>query len=119
MNLNLITYLIYLPITGFITIWVGYVLYKNGEHFILKQLKGDQELTSTINKVLLVGYYLINLGYCLWIISLWEDIDSRVQMIQSLSDTIGKIVLGLGIMHFINISILILLGMKKEKIHNH
>lgn len=118
MDYNILTYTIYLPITGFITIWVGYVLFKNGEPFILKQLNGDQELTRIINKVLLIGFYLLNLGYCLYIISLWDEIEGKVQMIESLSETIGFIVLGLGLMHFVNITALILLGVKKEKTIN-
>ena len=118
MDFNVIAYLIYLPITVFITVKVGYILYKNGEPFILKQLNGDGELTKIINKTLLVGYYLINVGYCLYIISLWEDVKGKVDLIQSLGDTIGFIVLGLGVMHFINITVLIFLGANKEKTIN-
>lgn len=119
MNLNTLAYLIYIPITTFITLRVGYVLYKNGEPFILKQLKGDKELTHFINKILLAGYYLLNLGYCFWIIADWNDLMTHAEVIESLAETIGTIVLGLGIMHFFNIIILQLIGKNKTTIINH
>ena len=119
MNFNVITYLIYIPITSFITIWVGYVLYKNGEPFILKQLNGDKQLTGYVNKILLAGYYLLNLGYCLWIIAGWDEIGGWAGVLQSLADTIGVIVLGLGIMHFINIFILQFIGKNKNQLINN
>ncbi len=114
MNFNILAYLIYLPITTIITLWVGYILYKNGEPFILKQFNNDRETTLLINRILLVGYYLINLGYCFWIVSQWKTLDSVKIMLNSLSETIGIIVLGLGLMHYLNILVLSIIG-KREK----
>ncbi len=110
MSFNLITYLIYIPLSTFITIGVGLTLYKHGKPFILSQLNQNLLLTNFINKMLFIGYCLINLGYCFWIVKEWEMINSWVEMLHSLSETIGFILLGLGIMHFINLSILSFLG---------
>ena len=114
MDFNTIAYLIYLPITSLITILVGYMLYTNGRLFILKQLANDVEMTDFINRILLVGYYLINLGYCFWIVGQWKDLKSWTAIMNSLSETLGFILLGLGTMHIINVTILILLGYKKR-----
>lgn len=110
MNFNVITYLIYLPLTSLITIGVGLALYKNGKPFILNQLKNNLEMANFINKMLFIGYCLINLGYCFWIVKEWEVIHSWTEMISSLSRTLGFILLGLGLMHFFNLGVLSFLG---------
>lgn len=110
MNFNVITYLIYLPLTSLITIGVGLTLYKNGKPFILNQLKNNLEMANFINKMLFIGYCLINLGYCFWIVKEWEVIHSWTEMISSLSRTLGFILLGLGLMHFFNLGVLSFLG---------
>ncbi|MAY82625.1 MAG: hypothetical protein CMP59_00685 [Flavobacteriales bacterium] len=114
MDFNIIAYSIYLPVTFFILIWVGSTLFKNGRPFILIQFKGDNETTDTVNRTLLIGYYLINIGYCLLILTEWEDLSGWIELIESLALTIGVISLGLGVIHFINIYILSLLGDQKK-----
>lgn len=110
MDFNTIAYLIYLSVMTFITVIVGFSLFKNGRFFILKQLNGEEELTDFINKILLVGYYLMNLGYCFYLMSQWNSLTGWTELFNSLSGTVGGIVLLLGTMHFINIAILFLLG---------
>ncbi|MGN6509013.1 MAG: hypothetical protein ACTHLD_06090, partial [Chitinophaga sp.] len=70
--MNTLAYLIYFVITGFITIWVGRRFYRNGRLFILALMRQDEALTDAINRILLIGYYLLNLGYATMMISTWE-----------------------------------------------
>ncbi len=114
MDLNVIAYFIYLPIMVFITVGLGYTFFKNGRVFILKQFNGDEEMTDFINRILLVGYYLFNLGYCFYIVGDWVTLKHWPHLLTSLSQTIGTIVIALGIMHFINVTVLFLLGRKKR-----
>lgn len=114
MNLNVITYSIYLPIMIYVTVFLGQTFFKNGRTFILQQFNGDEELTDNINRVLLVGYYLLNLGFCFYIVESWSPIKNWIELLNSLADTIGKLIVGLGLMHFINVSALIIAGKKKR-----
>jgi hypothetical protein len=103
MNYNVIAYLIYLPISFYISVILGRVLYKNGRHFILEAFSGDETITDAINYFLLVGYYLLNLGYDAYSLSFWPDIFSMMDLVNELSLRLGSLVLGLGLIHYFNI----------------
>ena len=103
MNLNIITYIIYLPIISFIMIQIGWQFYKNGEVFLLSLFNNNKPLVKSINNLLLIGYYLTNIGYAIVSISYWEKVDSIFTMFNSLSATLGKIILLLALMHYNNI----------------
>ncbi|SHH26106.1 hypothetical protein [Winogradskyella jejuensis] len=103
MNYNLITYCIYLPIIIFIMVKIGWLFYKNGEVFLLNLFQNNSELVKSINNLLLIGYYLTNIGYAIITIAYWEYVDSAIEMLNSLSHTIGKIILLLALMHYNNI----------------
>jgi hypothetical protein len=95
--------IVYLLTTGFITIYVGKVLYTNGRHFILRMLN-DESLTDAVNRILLTGYYLVNLGYVSVMLTMTLPATSPEQLISSLSIAIGRIMITLGVMHYGNIA---------------
>lgn len=102
-NYNLIGYSIYLPITFYITIWVGWLCYKHGEQHLIRVFHGDMHLVKPVNKILLTGYYLLNLGYATVVLSFWEKLESPLQMVNSVSQRLGIIILFLGLMHYFNL----------------
>jgi len=103
MNLNILTYGIYLPIICFIMIKIGWLFYKNGEVFLLDVFNHNEALVKSINNILLIGYYLINVGYAIVTISYWEKVHNAIELINSLSFTLGKIILLLALLHYNNI----------------
>lgn len=96
-------FIIYLVITGYIAIYVGQVLYRNGRHFILRML-GEDHLTDSVNRILLAGYYLVNLGYVSIMLTIRQPADTLADLVQSLSTAVGRIILTLGVMHYLNIA---------------
>lgn len=108
MNYNILTYGLFFLLVGYITIQVGWTFYKNGEHFIYNLIPEDPHLVQAINKLLLVGYYLLNLGYATLVVSTWETVHDLQELFASLSTKAGLIILGLGAMHFFNLLILTL-----------
>jgi hypothetical protein len=116
--MNLAAYIIYLFITYLITVRVGGIFYKNGRSYILTILKGDERLTDSINKILLAGYYLLNLGYATIMLSFWKTITTYAAIVASVSTMTGRIVLTLAIIHFINMYAIIMIG-KKQRILTH
>lgn len=111
--MNFIAYIIYLVTTYIITVHLGLVLHKNGRLFILDELGNNEKLTDFVNKILLVGYYLINLGYTAYMLSTWQHINDWVGLVCSICSMIGRIVLTLGISHYLNICVIIFLKNKK------
>jgi len=106
MNLNIFAYIIYLIITAIIIIYVGNLCYTNGKIFIQNLLKKNKVLANQINKLMLIGYYLLNIGYCFATIISWEIIDTTLKLIEIVSFKISLIILIIAIMHYINIFML-------------
>lgn len=104
-NYNILAYIIYLPITFYITIFVGKICYQNGEVFILKLIQ-DEATAKAVNKLLLIGYYLLNLGFAALTLSNWSKIALWQELIEVLCTKLGQIILLLGIMHVNNILII-------------
>lgn len=105
MDLKTIAYLAYLLISIGLTIWVAKVLFKNGRVFLIDVFKGNNTLTDAVNKLLLVGFYLINFGYIALTLKSSALINGNAQLVEFLSSKVGIIVLVLGAMHFGNLFI--------------
>lgn len=105
MNYIISTYATYLAVSVALTIYVARTLYKNGRVFLIDIFHGNNELADSVNKLLLVGFYLINIGYAVMVLKIWGDVESPRIMIEILSTKIGTIILILGAMHFFNLYI--------------
>ncbi|RXK60462.1 hypothetical protein ESA94_08310 [Lacibacter luteus] len=116
--MNSVAYIIYLLLTYFITVHVGLRFYRNGRIYILGLLDGNEELTDFINKLLLVGYYLLNLGYAALMINLWQNITSWLQLFESVFIMTGRIMLTLALIHFFNMLVIYLIR-KRQQISLH
>ena len=93
------SYLIYLLASIAMTVWVARTLSKNGEVFLVKCFGQDEELAKSTNHLLVVGFYLINIGFIAIRLEGWPmDIDP----IPYVGAKIGVSVLVLGAMHFFN-----------------
>ncbi|MBK7038733.1 MAG: hypothetical protein KBF42_06265 [Chitinophagales bacterium] len=113
-NLTIVAYCVYLPISIMLTIWVARTLFTNGRIFLLEIFHGNKELADSVNKLLLVGFYLINAGYILYIMTISEKLNTPQDVMEMLSKKIGLIILVLGFMHFFNMYILFR-GKKKSR----
>ncbi|HEX8546168.1 MAG TPA: hypothetical protein VF691_04350 [Cytophagaceae bacterium] len=103
-NYNLIIYPIYLITTFYITIWVGRNLYIQGIHFLKQTFHSNETLSIVCNKILLAGYYLVNLGYATVTINLFNrNILSMAQVFEGLSLRLGSLILGLAFLHYLNL----------------
>ncbi|MEO0046422.1 MAG: hypothetical protein RL705_1613, partial [Bacteroidota bacterium] len=81
MNLNILGYPIYLLITIFIIVKVGRICYQNGNIYVAQLIPDHIDLCHKINQVLLLGYYLMNIGYCAMTLISWEKIITFNQLI--------------------------------------
>ena len=102
---NLISYLLFLSISSYITVDIGRRCYRAGAVY-LKYLIHDPDFCLTINRILLGCYYLINLGYIAISLTSWEKIVSFEQVLTVTAIRIGNIMLILCVLHYFNIFIL-------------
>lgn len=119
MNYNIPGYAIYLLITVFIIFKVGMVFYKNGRVFILDLFHGDAAFTDHVNKLLLVGYYLLNIGYAFVSIRTWIPITNITLLITELAMRVGILSILLAAMHYFNMIVLYKLSRSGNKLYNH
>lgn len=112
MNYIIITYCFYLVITISLTVWVARTLFKNGKIFLIDIFHGNKELADSVNNLLLVGFYLINIGYAVYTLQVTSSVTNFQEVIEKLSLKIGLIILILGAMHFFNLYIFFTLRKK-------
>jgi hypothetical protein len=105
MNLDfvVVTYSLYLAISIGLTIWVARTLSRSGRIFLVDVFHGNAALADSVNHLLVVGFYLVNLGYVAMALKLGYDVTSTRGSIEALSAKVGWVLLVLGAMHFLNL----------------
>ncbi|WP_337190892.1 hypothetical protein [Qipengyuania algicida] len=95
-----------------LTVWVARTLSKNGIVFLIDCFGHDEVLARSTNHLLVVGFYLVNLGWILLTLRFGSAPDSIAEAIQFLSSKIGLVVVVLGAMHFFNMNAIAKFGRK-------
>jgi len=103
MNYTVLTYAFYLPISVALTVWVARTLHKNGRYFLIDAFGGNEKLADSINHLLVVGFYLINIGYVTLALRRGDKPDDLQGAIEFLSTKVGFVLVVLGGMHFFNL----------------
>src|SRR5258708_1204889 len=99
------TYFAYMAISLGVTIWVARTLHKNGRIFLVDAFHGNASLADSVNHLLVVGFYLINVGYVTLALRTSATLHNLRESIELFSDKIGLVLLILGLMHFFNLFI--------------
>jgi hypothetical protein len=99
-------YLAYLLLSVGLTVWVGWTLYKNGRVFLIDALTGNEKLADSLNHLLLVGFYLVNVGFVSLYLKYGPTITDAKGALEYVSTKIGIVLLVLGAMHFFNLFVL-------------
>jgi hypothetical protein len=106
MNMNIaIVYFSYLAISVGLTVWVATTLHRNGRIFLVDAFRGNEALADAVNHLLVVGFYLINVGYITLALKTTEPLATLRQAIELESSKIGVVLLILGVMHVCNIAV--------------
>ena len=103
MNTLVWTYLAYLLISIALTVWVARTLHKNGRIFLVDSFHGNEPLADSVNHLLVVGFYLINIGYVALALKYGAHAENMKEALETLSTKVGLVLVVLGIMHFFNL----------------
>lgn len=106
------TYAIYLAVSVGSTIWVARTLYKNGRVFLIDSFLGNEKLADSVNHLLVVGFYLINIGLVSLALKYGGKATDVQEAIEYLSMKLGAVLVILGVMHLFNV--LLFSGMRKR-----
>jgi hypothetical protein len=108
------TYVAYLSLSLGFTVWVARTLFKNGRVFLVDAFLGNEKLADSVNHLLVVGFYLINIGYVSLALKYGNKPRDLQQVFELLSTKIGLVLLILGSMHFLNL--LVFAKMRKRTV---
>ena len=112
--LQVYMYSLYLVISIALTIWVAKTLHKNGRVFLVESFGGNKELADSVNHLLVVCFYLINVGFVTLALKTAQKPVAISEVMEILSTKIGWVLLILGFMHFFNLGILTSLRKRPE-----
>jgi len=100
-----VCYTVYLAISVCATVWVARTLQKSGRTFLMDAFHGNADLAESVNRRLVVGFYLINIGYVTETLRSSGEIATVRAAMELVSDKIGLVLIVLGAMHFLNLYI--------------
>lgn len=94
-------YVVYSVVSIALTVWLARTLFKNGAVFLRDVFKDTPDLANAVNRLLVVGFYLLNLGYASLLLRS-DPAPTTTAAIETLSSKLGWLLLSLGAMHFFN-----------------
>ncbi|MFF7642335.1 hypothetical protein [Streptomyces canus] len=106
MDRTVVAYVIYLVVSIALTVWVARTLSRNGRIFLADVLRGNEKLAEAVNHLLVVGFYLVNLGFVALYLSGDGTIEDTRGVFEALSTKLGVVLLVLGAMHLANVYVL-------------
>ncbi|MGY4767667.1 hypothetical protein ACXC9Q_12190 [Kribbella sp. CWNU-51] len=103
MTMTVTTYLIYLLIAVPLTIWVARTLSRNGRIFLVDVFHGNEDFADAVNRLLVVGFYLVNLGFVTLFLRADKVVVDARGVFDQLSVKLGFVMLVLGGLHLTNV----------------
>ena len=94
-------YVVYAVVSIGLTIWLARTLAKNGEVFLRDVFEDKPDLAAAVNRLLVVGFYLVNLGYAALIMRA-DPAATAIAAIETLAMKLGLLLMSLAVMHFAN-----------------
>ena len=110
--MTVMAYVLYLASALALTVWVAHTLSTNGEVFLVECFGHDEVLAKSTNHLLVVGFYLVNLGFILMTLQYGNEPTTVPEMFRFLSSKVGLAVVVLGAMHFFNMHAIATFGRK-------
>ncbi len=99
-----VVYTLYALVSVGLTIWLARTLGKNGRVFLEDVFAEQPGLADAVNKLLVVGFYLVNFGYACLLLTGGNAPDLR-SAIETLASKLGWLLMSLAVMHFVNMFI--------------
>lgn len=102
-SFHVTAYLIYLPVALLLTWYVARTLFRNSRVFMLDIFSGRADIALSTNRLFETGFYLLNMGFALWILHIRGEIVTGREMTEVLSYKLGGFSIYLGCMLFLNL----------------
>lgn len=102
MNPLIVIYVVYGMAAIGLTVWLAKTLFSNGAVFLEGVFNDNHELAEALNRLLVTGFYMLNLGYAFLIFKTNGRPVGAVDSIELLVNKMGILLVSLGLIHFLN-----------------
>lgn len=99
------TYAAYTLVAVPLVVWLARTLTGHGAVF-LRDVFDDTDLADAVNRLLAIGFLLVNLGYALLLVTTGGTVTSGVDAVEILVTKLGTLLLSLGVLHLVNMLVL-------------
>lgn len=97
------TQTLYLLLSLAMTVYVAQSLHKQGRVFLLRTFDDDEKLADSVNHLLIVGFYLLNIGWMMIWTRYGEKPGDTAAAIEFTTTKLGVAMLVLGGIHLFNV----------------
>jgi len=102
MEYGIVIYVIYAAVAIGMTALLARTLFKAGAVFLDDVFDGNHRLAEAVNRLLVVGFYMLNLGYGLFLLRA-EPQETAFDAVAYLVNRLAILLVTLGVIHFINV----------------
>jgi hypothetical protein len=109
-------YVVYLAVAVGLTAWLARTLFRNGTAFLHDVFVDRPKLADAVNRLLVVGFYMLNLGYALYILRASRGLDA-FEAVQFLVNRLALLLVTLAGLHFLNVFVFWRIRARREQRH--
>ena len=109
-----VVYTIYVAVAVGLTIWLARTLFRNGTVFLADVFEGHAGLAEAVNHLLVVGFYMLSLGYGLYILHATQGMTS-LEAAQYLVNRLAVLLVSLAAIHFVNVFVFWRIRVHRER----
>ncbi len=107
-------YVAYAAVAVGLTAWLARTLFRNGAAFLYDVFEDRPALAEAVNRLLVVGFYMLNLGYALYILRAGRGLGS-FEAVQYLVNRLAILLGTLGLIHFVNVLVFWRIRARREQ----
>ena len=113
---SIAVYVVYAAVAVGLTVWLARTLFRSGAVFLHDVFRDRPGLAEAVNRLLVVGFYMLNLGYALYIIRTDNGLDA-FGAVKTLVNRLALLLVTLAIIHFINVGLFWKIRSRGEERH--
>jgi hypothetical protein len=95
-------YGVYVVVAIGLTAWLARTLFNSGTAFLHDVFVDRPQLAEAVNRLLVVGFYMLNLGYALYILRTSGGLGG-FEAVQFLVNRLALLLVTLALLHFVNV----------------
>lgn len=97
-----------------LTAWLARTLFRNGAVFLRDVFEDRPGLAEAMNRLLVVGFYMLNLGYAFYVLRAGRGLDA-FEAVQFLVNKLALLLVTLALIHFANVFVFWRIRARREQ----